>query len=139
MKHFRVLRAGIAAFFTFVMIVCCGGSASAAPTAEFTYRPTSPVVGRLVTFTFTGHCDIAPCRIQWRCFKAGGSSRGTAIGEGHKVTHRFTVAGTYFVVAKITNAGSTHGSATATHAVVVRSKIAALTGARQVLEVVSSG
>lgn len=38
------------------------------------------------------------------------------------MTYAFTTAGTYSVVAKITNATSTHGSASATHALVVRNR-----------------
>jgi hypothetical protein len=95
-------------------------SASATPTAEFSFSPAAPTVGQPVTFKFSGTCDLDPCTIDWRWFQTGGSSLGTSMGEGELLTYAFPAVGTYSVVAKITNAGSTHGSATATHAVVVR-------------------
>lgn len=96
------------------------GVASAAPTAEFTFLPATPVVSQPVTFTFTGTCDVAPCRIQWKWFKDGGSHLGTSMGEGAEISYAFDESGSYSVVAKITNATTTHGSATAMHGVNVR-------------------
>ena len=105
--------------FVVVTLVSSAGTASAAPTASFTFAPTAPVVAQPVTFTFTGACDATPCRITWRWFTDGGSSLGTTMGEGEVISYAFSAVGTYSVVAKITNATSTHGSATATQAVAV--------------------
>lgn len=96
------------------------GPAAATPTAEFSFTPPAPTVRQPVTFKFLGTCDLDPCTVDWRWFQTGGSSLGTSMGEGELLTYAFPAVGTYSVVAKITNAGSTHGSATATHAVVVR-------------------
>jgi hypothetical protein len=96
------------------------GVASALPTAEFTFTPAAPALGQPVVFTFTGTCDTPPCSVSWRWFQTGGSRLGTAMGTGERVTYTFPHAGEYSVVAKITNGGSTHGSATATHTLSVQ-------------------
>lgn len=116
MKRSTALKGTIAAFFALALLVSFAGTASAAPTAQFTYGPKAPAVAKPVTFTFTGTCDVAPCRIQWRWYKSGGSSKGHTIGQGAVVTYAFSGAGTYSVVAKITNSSRTHNFATATHA-----------------------
>jgi hypothetical protein len=67
-------------------VLATAGPAVALPTASFTASSTSPAVGETVTFTFTGSCDVAPCRIQWRWFSDGGSHFGTTIGEGEEIT-----------------------------------------------------
>lgn len=113
-------RAVMALCMSLAMTFFSASSASAAPTAEFTYDPTAPAVAQPVRFTFTGTCDVAPCRIQWRWFRTGGSSLGTSMGEGPVVTYAFSDVGTYFVVAKITNASKAHSVATVTHALPVR-------------------
>ena len=71
-----------------------------------------------MAFDFTGSCDEPPCRVIWRYFN-GGSSLGTAMGEGEHIQFPFDAAGSYSVVVDITNSNSTHGSATATQVVVV--------------------
>lgn len=116
----RPVLACVLALLISALTFLSSGVASAAPTAEFTFTPSAPTVGQPVTFRFSGTCDLEPCTVGWRWFKAGGSSLGTAMGAGEVITYAFPAAGTYSVVAEITNAGSTHGSATATHAVVVR-------------------
>lgn len=93
--------------------------ATAIPTSSFTFAPDQPAPGSPVAFDFTGSCDEPPCRVQWRWFRDGASSRGTAMGEGEHVQYAFAEAGTYAVVATVTNALPTHGSATATRDVVV--------------------
>ncbi len=77
------------------------------------------MAGEPVTFTFGGSCDEPPCRIQWRWFGDGGSSLGTSMGEGDQVVYAFTDAGSFRVVAEITNSHSTHASAISTQVVVV--------------------
>jgi hypothetical protein len=119
MKHFTPLKAALTAFFVLAVLISFPVSASALPTASFTFSPTTPTVGQPVEFTFTGSCDLAPCRIRWRWFQTPGSSLGTTIGEGQAVTYTFGAAGTYFVVATITNASPTHGKVEATHGLVV--------------------
>ena len=101
-------------------VLASAGGASALPTAEFTFTPSTPALGQPVSFTFTGTCDNPPCTISWRWFQAGGSHLGTAMGSGPNITYTFPGAGTYSVVAEITNSGSTHGSATATHSLTVQ-------------------
>src|SRR6476469_3528347 len=100
-------------------VLATAGPAVALPTASFTASSTSPAVGETVTFTFTGSCDVAPCRIQSRWFNNGGSHLGTVIGEGEQITYAFETPGTYSVVSKITNATSTHGSDSASMGLVV--------------------
>jgi hypothetical protein len=116
--HKTALACVLALLVSALMLV--PGAASAAPTAGFTFSPAAPSVSQPVTFRFSGTCDIDPCAVDWRWFQPGGSSLGTAMGSGLVLTYAFPAVGTYNVVARITNAGSTHGSATATHAVVVR-------------------
>jgi hypothetical protein len=116
----RPALACVLALLISALTVLTSGVASAAPTAEFTFTPPAPTVGQPVTFTFSGTCDLDPCTVDWRWFRTGGSSLGTSMGRGEVITYAFPTIGTYSVVAQITNAGSTHGSATATHAVVVR-------------------
>lgn len=118
MRRFvRSVRALTAIAVLVPVLVLLSGPASAAPTAEFTFAPTAPVIDQPVTFTFAGSCDVAPCRIQWKWFSAGGSSLGNTMGEGLVLTYAFADAGTFSVVAKITNATSTTGTATVTHAI----------------------
>jgi hypothetical protein len=110
----------LALLLSLVAVFATAGGASALPTAEFTFTPTTPALGQPVSFTFTGTCDAPPCTISWRWFQNGGSSLGTTMGSGPNITYTFPGAGTYSVVAKITNVGSTHGSATATHTLTVQ-------------------
>ncbi|HVH95129.1 MAG TPA: hypothetical protein VM688_09440 [Nocardioidaceae bacterium] len=117
---FRPALACVLALLMSALTFLASGAASAAPTAEFSFTPAAPTVHQPVTFRFSGTCDLDPCTVKWRWFQTGGSSLGTSMGQGEVLTYAFPTAGTYSVVARITNAGSTHGSATATHAVVVR-------------------
>ena len=110
----------LALLLSLVAVFATAGGASALPTAEFTFTPSTPMLGQPVSFTFTGTCDAPPCTISWRWFQAGGSHLGTAMGSGANITYTFPGAGSYSVVAKITNSGSTHGSATATHSLTVK-------------------
>jgi len=113
-------RLGLALLLSLGAVLASAGGASALPTAEFTFAPSTPALGQPVSFTFTGTCDNPPCTISWRWFQAGGSHLGTAMGSGPNITYTFPGAGTYSVVAEITNSGSTHGSATATHSLTVQ-------------------
>ena len=116
----RLRRTTAALLLAVAAVVSGGGPASALPTAEFTVNPSAPALGEPVAFTFRGTCDLPPCTVDWRWYQSGGSSLGTSMGTGPRVVHTFPSAGTYNVVAKITNAGSTHGSATASHSVLVQ-------------------
>ena len=113
-------RLGLALLLSLVAVLATAGGASALPTAEFTFTPTTPALGQPVSFTFTGTCDAPPCTISWRWFQSGGSHLGTAMGSGPNITYTFPGAGAYSVVAKITNSGSTHGSASVTHSLTVQ-------------------
>ena len=110
----------LALLLSLVAVFATAGGASALPTAEFTFTPSAPMLGQPVSFTFTGTCDSPPCTVTWRWFQSGGSHLGTAMGTGENITYTFPSAGSYSVVAKITNSGSTHGSATATHSLSVQ-------------------
>jgi hypothetical protein len=112
---------GLTLLMSLVTLFSTAGVASAAPTAEFTFSPTAPAVRQPVTFTFEGTCDVPPCTVEWRWFQDGGSSLGTSMGRGEVLTYAFPRAGIFTVRAKITNASSTHGSATATHSLQVTS------------------
>lgn len=116
----RLRRLAAALVLALGLVVGGGLAASALPTADFTVNPSAPALGEPVTFTFRGTCDLPPCTIAWRWFQPGGSSLGTSMGTGPRVVQTFPRAGTYNVAATITNAGSTHGSVTATRAVTVQ-------------------
>jgi hypothetical protein len=117
-------RLAVALLLSLAAVFATAGGASALPTAEFTFTPKTPMLGQPVSFTFTGTCDTPPsCTISWRYFRAGGSHLGTTMASGTNLTnltYTFPGAGTYSVVAEITNSGSTHGSATATHTLTVQ-------------------
>jgi hypothetical protein len=115
-----VARLAVALLLSLAAVFATAGVASALPTAEFTFTPTTPMLRQPVSFTFTGTCDAPPCTISWRWFQSGGSHLGTAMGTGPNITYTFPGAGTFSVVAEITNSGSTHGSATATHSLTVQ-------------------
>jgi hypothetical protein len=108
-----------AILFASALAFSFAGTASALPVSDFTTSSTAVAVNEPVTFTFTGNCDLEPCRIMWRSFVVGGSSLGSTIGEGPEVVFAFGAPGVYFVVAKITNAGSTHGSSSSTQVITV--------------------
>ena len=108
-----------AVMFASALTFSFAGTASALPVSDFTSSSAAVGVGEPVVLTFTGSCDLEPCRIQWRWFEVGGSRLGATIGEGPEVTYAFDSEGVYFVVAKITNAGSTHGSSTSTQVITV--------------------
>ena len=114
------VRAVTAALFASVMLLSFTGTASARPVAEFTTSVVSPHVAQRVTMTYTGTCDVAPCRIQWRWYKAGGSRLGVTIGEGRIVSYSFPAIGNYSVVVKAINATRTHAFSTMTHVIAVR-------------------
>ena len=102
------------------MLLSFAGTAAASPVAEFKVSTLSPHVAQRVTLTYTGTCDVPPCRIQWRWYKAGGSRLGVTIGEGRVVSYAFSGVGNYSVVVKATNSTRTHGFTTMTHVVAVR-------------------
>lgn len=99
------------------LVVAGSGHAWAEPTAGFTYGPSAPAVGEVVTFTSTGTCDVAACRTTWTWY-APGARLGTAMGEGPVVHYRFATSGTRSVVMAITS-GRVGARATATRSVVV--------------------
>jgi hypothetical protein len=118
MKTLTAPVKGVAALvLSLAMVVAFAGTASALPTSDFTFDVTNPTVGQPVTFTFTGTCDVEPCRIQWRWFT--NTRLGTTMGEGSVLTYAFDAVDSYSVVAKITNATPTHGSVSMTHALTV--------------------
>jgi hypothetical protein len=120
MRTFRPLAAVAVALTALVAVVMTPAVSQALPTAGFTFAPAAPTVGEPVAFTFTGSCDVPPCRIQWRWFRPGGSSLGVTMGEGERISYTFRTAGAYSVVAKITNSTVTHGSDSATQVVSVK-------------------
>ncbi|MDQ3554350.1 MAG: discoidin domain-containing protein, partial [Chloroflexota bacterium] len=80
----------------------------AAPTASYTYSPTSPEVGQAVSFDASGSgCAATPCSYRWE--------DGTqAIGTGTTLTHSFSTAGDHPVKLTVTDAQSRSDSATKT-------------------------
>lgn len=115
----RSLRLAVALLVTSTGLLFATTASEALPAASFSFAPGAAVAGEPVTFRFTGSCDVPPCRIQWRWFGDGGSSLGTAMGEGEEIAYTFDAPGSARVVAEITNSGSTNGSASATQVVVV--------------------
>src|SRR4051794_7710811 len=97
-----VLASVLALLVAVLTVIGSPGLASATPTSEFTFSPQVANVDQPVTFTFRGTCDIAPCTIEWRWFRTGGSSLGTSMGNGPVITYAFPAIGTYSVVADIT-------------------------------------
>ena len=69
LRHSSRVRttAGFAIFLlvTLALSVTSAGSASAEPTASYTFSPTAPSVREPVTFTSTGECDVPPCSTVW--------------------------------------------------------------------------
>jgi len=112
-------KVALALFGCVAMLLVAAPSASAAPTSDFTFSPTAPAVGEPVTFTFTGSCDLEPCRIQWRWFTPDGNRLGTSMGEGPALSYVFPRAAVYSVVAKITNSSRLPDSASMTHSFAV--------------------
>ncbi|GAB4008572.1 PKD domain-containing protein [Nocardioides ultimimeridianus] len=115
----RPVRAVLAGLTAAAVVALTPAVSSALPTADFTISATTPAPGAPVTFTFTGTCDQPPCSVVWTWFQDGGSHLGTRMGFGDEITYAFPRSGLYAVVARITNANSTHGSASATHDLVV--------------------
>jgi hypothetical protein len=115
------VKAVLALFLTLGLMVGPAESAFAAPIADFSFTPKAPAVDQSVTFTFTGTCDLPPCRIQWRWFTADGNRLGTTMGEGPVLTYAFPRPDVYSVVAKITNASRLPDSASVTRTVAVTS------------------
>src|SRR3954454_10130636 len=86
-------RASAAVFLALVVVLLTPAVASAVPTSEFTIDNAAPQAGEPVAFTFTGACDLPPCRIQWRWFQTGGSHLGTTMGEGPQLAYAFPRSG----------------------------------------------
>jgi hypothetical protein len=114
-------KVALALFVSAAMMLTAAQSAYAAPTSDFTFSPTAPAVSQPVTFTFTGSCDLEPCRIQWRWFTPDGNRLGTSMGEGPVLSYAFSRVAVYSVVAKITNSSRLPDSASMTHTVAVTS------------------
>jgi hypothetical protein len=119
-RRARALAAGATAV---AAVLLTPAVSSAVPTAEFTIGTAAPATGEPVRFTFTGTCDVPPCRVVWTWFQDGGSRLGTKMGEGEQIDYAFPRAGLYSVVAKVTNSTFTHGSASVTHALDVGTKV----------------
>jgi hypothetical protein len=96
-------------------------AASAAPTARFTYSPTSPVTGQAVTFDATSsECTDGPCTYAW-------SDDGSItqplmplwpLGSGQKLSFTFHEAATKYVRLLVTDASGQ--TATVEHDVIVK-------------------
>ena len=125
MRLVRLLPMVGAGFILLASLQCGGGGGSspaptvtAAPTAAFSFAPTSPVTGQTVTFTdaSTG----SPTGWAWT-FGDGGTS------TAQNPTHAYTTAGTYTVSLAASNAGGT--SSPVTHSVTATTAPAAPTAA----------
>jgi|1185.fasta_scaffold66773_1 hypothetical protein len=121
----RLLTITAALLLTAAALVGSAGSASAVPTADFTFSPTQPTVRQPVTFRWTGTCDVEPCSFSWAWFPPDNSGNGTSMGPpGPTVTYAFADAGLYHVRVRVTNGTSTHGQAPpVTKTVVVRDTV----------------
>src|SRR4051794_21957641 len=117
----RLLTITVALLLAAAVLVGSAGSASALPTADFTFSPTQPAVRQPVTFRWTGTCDAPPCTFSWAWWPPDNSGNGTSMGFGPTITYPFADAGTYHVRVRVTNGNSTHGQAPpVTQTVVVR-------------------
>jgi hypothetical protein len=92
----------------------------AAPTASFTYAPTSPHVGEPVTFDAAGsECPDGPCTYEWS--DDGSPTRPPTplwpLGSGPSLSFTFSEAGTKYVRLLVTDAAGQ--TATVEHNVVV--------------------
>jgi hypothetical protein len=120
----RLLSLAAALLLATATLVGSAGSASALPTADFTFSPTQPTVRQPVTFRWTGTCDGPPCSFSWAWFPPDNTGNGTFMGSGPDITYAFADAGTYHVRVRVTNGNSTHGQAPpVTQTVVVRDTV----------------
>src|SRR3954451_15483076 len=119
--HNRLLTITAALLLTAAALVGSAGSASALPTADFTFSPTQPTVRQPVTFRWTGTCDTPRCSFSWAWWPPDNTGNGTAMGSGPTISYAFADAGLYHVRVRVTNGNSTHGQAPpVTKTVVVR-------------------
>lgn len=99
-------------------------TASAAPTADFTYD-AQQVVGSAHTYDASASlCDVPPCTYTWRWYRPTTMTSydrlGTPMGTGPVITFAFSSAGVKNVVLVVVDSGSTHGRASVTRGVVVK-------------------
>jgi hypothetical protein len=117
----RLLAVTAALLLAAAALVGSVGSASALPTADFTFSPTNPAVRQPVTFRWTGTCDVPPCSFSWAWWPPDNTGNGTFMGFGPTISYAFADAGNYHVRVRVTAANSTHGQAPpVTQTVVVR-------------------
>src|SRR4051794_2047420 len=120
----RLLTITVALLLAAAVLVGSAGSASALPTADFTFSPTQPAVRQPVTFRWTGTCDAPPCSFSWAWWPPDNTGNGTAMGSGPTISYAFADAGLYHVRVRVTNSNSTHGQAPpVTKTVVVRDTV----------------
>jgi hypothetical protein len=87
-----------------------------APTAKFTFSPSSAVVGSPVTFDGTAStCSATPCSYKWT-----DDADGSVLGTGAKLTYAFRQRGTKYVRLTVTDARLQSGAVE--HDVVVRKR-----------------
>src|SRR5438094_132390 len=89
-------------------------SAPPAPTASFTYSPSSPQAGQQVTFTASATGGTTPYTFSW---SFGDGSTGT----GSSVTHTYSSAGSYAVTLTVKDSNSPQQTATSQKTVTVTS------------------
>src|SRR3989441_617944 len=83
-------------------------------TAGFTYNPSSPQAGQLVTFTASAGGGTAPYSYSWTL---GDGSAAT----GSTVTHTYSSSGTFNIVLNVKDSGSTQQTTTSQRSVTVSS------------------
>jgi PKD repeat protein len=115
----RPAQAFTALILSLVLALATAGPAAAAPTADFTYSPSTPSAGVPIRFTFTGTCDVADCVVDWRWYRDANDRLGTTMDRGPVIDFTFNTAGSYIVVAKNTAQNSTHNFATASQVITV--------------------
>src|SRR5207249_1297472 len=94
-------------------------SAPPALTASFTYSPSSPQAGQLVTFTASSSGGTAPYAYTW---SFGDGSSGT----GASATHTYNAAGTFNVVLTVNDSGSPQQTTSSQQSITVSSPPPAL-------------
>ena len=82
----------------------------AAPTAAFTFSPSSPVTGQQVVFNASGStCNATPCTYSWKDVTSSGTD-DWSLGTGNPLDFTFQVAATKYVTLTVTDALGQTGS-----------------------------
>lgn len=88
-----------AAVVTILAVLAAGGTAAAAPVAQYAHSPASPETGSPVSFDArSSNCSPAPCTYTWEDDGPDGAGGGQwPLGSGQTLTFTFRNAGTKYV------------------------------------------